>query len=57
VGSAVTAQVKTWSTKNCTSAQPSDTQLETQVMLNAGGFCSRSMHWNAQVTISKQVIG
>ena len=26
-------------------------------MLNAGGFCSRSMHWNAQVTISKHVIG
>ena len=31
-----TAQVRTWSTKNCTSAQPSATQLATQVMLKPG---------------------
>jgi hypothetical protein len=57
LGSADTAHVRTWSTKNWTSAQPCETQFATQVMLKAGGSCSRSMHWKAQVTISKQVIG
>src|SRR5262245_29051783 len=53
-GSAETAQLSTWSTKNCTSAQPRATQLATQVTLNSGGNEPRSMHSNAQVTISMQ---
>ena len=30
------AHVSTWSTKNCTSAHPSETQFATHVTLNAG---------------------
>src|SRR5262245_27238044 len=50
------AQLSTWSTKNCTSAQPSATQLETHVMLNSGGMDPRSMQPKAHVTISMQPI-
>src|SRR5690349_16465543 len=57
VPSAPTAQVRTWSTKNCTSAQPSATQFATQVTLKAGGSTLRSMHPKAQVTTSRQPLG
>ena len=56
VGRFCTAQASTWSTKNCTSAQPRETQLATQVTLKSGGLELMSMQPNAQVTISRQPI-
>ena len=57
MGSALIAQVRNWSTKNCTLAHPCETQFEMQAMLKLGGNDEVSMHWSAQPTTSRHPSG